>query len=215
MCLYLHSHWEPIRLQNPNALCKCCWMLCILCSSSYRGACFQFVPLVRHQSSYFDTLSGIFHKCNSANAFWTRYLETVIGWRFRIVQQSAQTSYMAVFIIVPPKQWDGQICQRLIFTVEPARWRRTCERPNSTNSKHLCLCFQFFTRGQFWPSGIVIAPVCVSVCVCVCINHLLVRTITHQPFKLESPNLKHKCKTPWLRSLLFWGVIDLELQGQI
>ena len=55
----------------------------------------------------------------------------------------------------------------------------------------------------------------VCVCVCVCINHLLVRTITHQPFKLESPNLKHRCKTPWLRSLLFWGVIDLELQGQI
>ena len=72
-----------------------------------------------------------------------------------------------------------------------------------------------FTRGQFWPSGIVIAPVCVSVSVCVCINHLLVRTITHQPFKLESPNLKHRCKTPWLRCLLFWGVIDLELQGQI
>ena len=72
-----------------------------------------------------------------------------------------------------------------------------------------------FTRGQFWPSGIVIAPVCVSVSVCVCINHLLVRTITHQPFKLESPNLKYRCKTPWLRRLLFWGVIDLELQGQI
>ena len=95
MCLYLHSHWEPIRLRNPNALCKCCWMPCIFCSSSYRGACFQFVPLVRHQSPYFDTLSGIFRKCNSANAFWTRYVETVIGWRFRIVQQNAQMSYMA------------------------------------------------------------------------------------------------------------------------
>ena len=55
----------------------------------------------------------------------------------------------------------------------------------------------------------------VCVCMCVCINHLLVRTITHQPFKLKSPNLKHRCKTPWLRCLLFWGVIDLELQGQI
>ena len=134
MCLYLHSHWEPIRLRNPNALCKSRWMLCIFCSSSYRGACFQFVPLVRHQSAYFDTLSGIYRKCNSANAFWTGYLETAMGSCFRIVQKSAQMSYMAVFIIVPPKQWDGQICQRLIFTVEPARWRRTCERPNSTNS---------------------------------------------------------------------------------
>ena len=79
MCLYLHSHWEPIRFRNPNAWCKSCWMLCIFCNSIYRGACFQFVPLVRHQSAYFDTLSGIFRKCNSANAFWTRYLETAIG----------------------------------------------------------------------------------------------------------------------------------------
>ena len=59
------------------------------------------------------------------------------------------------------------------------------------------------------------SPLSVYLSVCVCINHLLVRTITHQPFKLESPNLKYRCKTPWLRCLLFWGVIDLELQGQI
>ena len=74
-----------------------------------------------------------------------------------------------------------------------------------------------FTRGQFWPSGIVIACVCVSVrvSVCVCINHLLVRTITHQPFTLESPNLDERRKTPWLRCLLFLGVIDWDLQGQI
>ena len=133
ICQYWHSHWESIRLRNPNALCKSCWMLCIFCSSSYRWACFQFVPLVRHQSAYFDTLSGIFCKCDSANAFWMRYLETVIGWRFRIVQKSTEMSYMA-FLIGPPNQWDGQICQRLIFTIETARWRRTCERPNFTNS---------------------------------------------------------------------------------
>ena len=68
-----------------------------------------------------------------------------------------------------------------------------------------------FTRGQFWPSGIVIA----CVCVCVCINHELVRTITHRPFKLGSPNLDQRCKTPWFGSLLFLGMIDLDLQGQI
>ena len=55
--------------------------------------------------------------------------------------------------------------------------------------------------------------VCVSVCVCG--NHMLVWAITHHPFKLGSPNLDHRCKRPWLRSLLFWGVIDLNLQGQI
>ena len=56
--------------------------------------------------------------------------------------------------------------------------------------------FRFITRGEFWPPGIVVACVCVSVCpcvrvsVCVCINHGLVRTITHHTFKLETPNLK-------------------------
>ena len=58
-------------------------------------------------------------------------------------------------------------------------------------------------------------PVSVCVCVCVCINHLLVRTITRHLFKLGSPNLVQRSKTPWLSSLLFWGAIDLDLQGQI
>ena len=58
-------------------------------------------------------------------------------------------------------------------------------------------------------------PACVCVCVCLSVNHQLVRAITHQPFKLESPNLDQRWKRPWLRSLLFCGTIDLELQGQI
>ena len=41
------------------------------------------------------------------------------------------------------------------------------------------------------------------------------RTITHHPFKLGSPNLDQRCKMPWLRSLLFWGAIDYDMQGQI
>ena len=62
---------------------------------------------------------------------------------------------------------------------------------------------------------------CVCVCVCVClsvclsVNHLLVRAIIRDPFKLGSPNLDQRCKIPWLRSLLFCGLIDLDLQGQI
>ena len=61
------------------------------------------------------------------------------------------------------------------------------------------------------------ASVCVCVCMCVCVsvNHQFVRTITCHPLKLQSPNLDQKCKTPWLRSLLFLGFIDLDLQGQI
>ena len=46
--------------------------------------------------------------------------------------------------------------------------------------------------------------VCVCVCVCLSVNHQLVRAVTHQPFKLESPNLDQRCKRPWLRSLLFF-----------
>ena len=47
------------------------------------------------------------------------------------------------------------------------------------------------------------------------VNHELVRAITCHWFQLESPNLNQTCKTIWLRSLLFWGLIDLDLQGQI
>ena len=72
----------------------------------------------------------------------------------------------------------------------------------------------------FW--GFYLRPVlafgycrCLRVCVCLSVNHQLVRAVTLQPFKLESPNLDQRCKRPWLRSLLFFGMIDLELQGQI
>ena len=32
-----------------------------------------------------------------------------------------------------------------------------------------------------------------------------VRAITQHPPKLGSPTLDHRCKRPWLKSLLFWG----------
>ena len=77
------------------------------------------------------------------------------------------------------------------------------------------------TDNTFYPRPVLAFGYCrclrLSVCpsVRVCGNHLLVRAITRHPFKLGSPNLDHRCKRPWLRSLLFWGVIDLDLQGQI
>ena len=73
----------------------------------------------------------------------------------------------------------------------------------------------------FYPRPVLAFGYCrclrLSVCpsVRVCGNHLLVRAITRHPSKLGSPNLDHRCKRPWLRSLLFLGVIDLDLQGQI
>ena len=65
--------------------------------------------------------------------------------------------------------------------------------------------------------GLRVLSLPASVCVCFrpCVNHELVRAITHDPYQLGSTNLDRKCKRPWLRSLLFLGVIDLDLQGQI
>ena len=89
-------------------------------------------------------------------------------------------------------------------------------RHHSYNSiRYAWMLSHLFTRGQLWPSGIVVACVCLCMCVCVSVNHQFVRTITCHPLKLQSPNLDKKCKTSWLRSLLFWGFIDLDFQGQI
>ena len=80
------------------------------------------------------------------------------------------------------------------------------------------VCHTFLPEASF---GLRVLSLPASVClcirpsVCVCGKHLLVRAITHHPFKLGSPNLDHRCKRPWLRSLLFLEVIDLDLQGQI
>ena len=57
--------------------------------------------------------------------------------------------------------------------------------------------------------------VCVCVRLCVSVNPKLVHAKTHHTFKLEPPNLDKRCKKTWLRSLLFWGVIALDVQGKI
>ena len=44
---------------------------------------------------------------------------------------------------------------------------------------------------------------------------MLVHAITHHPFKLGSINLDQRCKRPLWRSILFCGMIDCDLQGQI
>ena len=65
---------------------------------------------------------------------------------------------------------------------------------------------QHFLPEEFWPLGIVVAWVCLSLCMCV--NPKLVHTKTDHQYKLKPLNLVKRCKTPWLRSLLFWGAID-------
>ena len=56
---------------------------------------------------------------------------------------------------------------------------------------------------------------CLRLCVGPCVNHEVVCVRTHDPFQLGSPNFDHRCKRTWLRSLLFWEVIDYDLQGKI
>ena len=76
-----------------------------------------------------------------------------------------------------------------------------------------------FTRGQYITHGyVVLPPGIVVACVLPSVRPSITKfvcVITHLPLKLGSPNLDHRCKRPWLRSLLFLGVIDLDLQGQI
>ena len=60
------------------------------------------------------------------------------------------------------------------------------------------------------------ARVCVcGVCVRVSVNQGFVCTITPQQFKLGSQNFDQRAKRPWVRALLFCGMLDCHLQGQI
>ena len=112
--------------------------------------------------------------------------------------------------------------EKMYLRMSSAKWRPSCRGLNALMTS-TWMSASIFTRDQFWPSGIVVAYVCLSVCVsvCVCINQMLVRAITHHPFKLGSPNLDHRCKRPWVRSLFFFflwgggGGINLDLQRQI
>ena len=72
-----------------------------------------------------------------------------------------------------------------------------------------------FKHFHFYPRPVLAFGYCRCLRVCVSVNHEFVRAITHQPFKLGSPNLDQRCKRPWLRALLFCGMIDSDLQGQI
>ena len=76
-----------------------------------------------------------------------------------------------------------------------------------------CL-YIFFTRGQLWPSGIVVT--CVCVCVYVCVRQSSVCPDDNlSPPQATITKIGPEVQTPSLRSLLFLGFIDLNLQGQI
>ena len=103
-------------------------------------------------------------------------------------------------------RWKWQPCCILSKNVEMKRIH--CHLKHGY-SEHLCPLKKLFI--DFYPRPVLAFGYCrclrLSVCpsVRVCGNHLLVRAITHHPFKLGSPNLDQRCKRPWLRSLLFFG----------
>ena len=89
-------------------------------------------------------------------------------------------------------------------------------RAGGRADKSIIFHWSFLPEASF---GLRVLSLPASVCVCVsvwlCVNHLLVRAITRDLFKLGSPNLDQRCIRPWLRSLLFLGPIELDLQGPI
>ena len=80
--------------------------------------------------------------------------------------------------------------------------------------QNIIFCCLSMKSKQFLPEAsfglrVLSLSACVCVCMCVCVrvsvNHEFFRAITHQPFKLGSPNLDQRCKRPWLISYCFVG----------
>ena len=110
----------------------------------------------------------------------------------------------------------GSKTTTICWMVACALWRSEPCRVVPWSSKTLCASdlhigdhsISFLPEASFghWVLSLPASVcVCVRVCVSLCVNHLLVRAITRDPFKLGSPNLDQRCKRPWLRSLLFIG----------
>ena len=85
--------------------------------------------------------------------------------------------------------------------------------------KVLSLALGYFLPEANFDLRVLSLPACVCLSVCVCvrvsINHEVVRMRTPQLFQVDPPNLVKRCKTTWLRYLLFCGAIDFDLEGQI
>ena len=128
--------------------------------------------------------------------------------------------------------WPGpcEISQNLVII--PTKWILIYVCIKFYTNQYVCVYYFILHHTYVWYKSfcflpeasfglwVLSLPASVCVYVCVCGNHLLVCTsvcavITCHPFKLVTPNLDQKSKTPWLRSLLFLGLIDLELPGQI
>ena len=72
-----------------------------------------------------------------------------------------------------------------------------------------------FTRGQFWPSGIVIACVCVCPCVRVCVYQSLACPHDNSAVQAKITKFGSEMQNTLIKMPIILGVIDLDLQGQI
>ena len=82
---------------------------------------------------------------------------------------------------------------------------------------YVCVNWEHFGKLFFYPRPVFRYCRCLRLSVFVCVgprlNHELVRAITHHLLKLGSPNLDHRCKRPWLRSLSFFFLFLFLLWG--
>ena len=121
--------------------------------------------------------------------------------------------------------WPQSFCHQLVQS--PVSHHHDCRCPGIKWSpghlqfwcrpilnKYCCRCYLLydlywkFTFFFFIPEAgfglqVLLLPVCTSIRQSV--NPLLVHTITCDPSKPGSPSSDQRCKTPWLRSVLFWG----------
>ena len=82
-------------------------------------------------------------------------------------------------------------------------------KPLTTEYRFLAATKQLYE----WLSPSVRPSVCLSDTFLPEAHFELVRVITRHLFKLGPRNLDQRCKIPWLRSLLFWGLIELDMSN--
>ena len=103
--------------------------------------------------------------------------------------------------------------------VNPLFLHGVCATPTDlTTTGQLKYYTNYFTRGQFWPSAIVVACVCVCVSVCVCqsmCQSLACPRDNSGPVQARITKFGPKMQNTLVKVPIVLGVTDLELYGQI
>ena len=126
--------------------------------------------------------------------------------------------YMSFIHLSQAVLWYGTaVC----LSVHPSIHSHLSVRPSARPSIHLvCRCPYRHIYMSFYPRPVLAFGYCrclrLSVCVSVCVRQPWACP-RHKSPRVQARTTKfgQKVQTTWLRSLLFWGAIDLDLQGQI